>query len=100
MSLFIGNISKRVTASQFEQAFKTHGRCKVDLRVSAQSTQKKFAFVQYENEKDAEAAKNELHNSDFCGLRLNIEWSKNSGRFQENNNRSRRDYGRRRSCSR
>jgi hypothetical protein len=49
--------------------------------------------VQFDNDKEAEAAKNELHNSDLCGLKLNIEWAKNSGRFQENNNRGRKDYG-------
>lgn len=94
MSLFVGNISKRVTVPQFEQAFRNFGRCRVDLRVCHPTSEKKFAFVQYDNEKEAESAKNELHNSDLCGLKLNIEWAKNSGRFQENNNRGgRKDYG-------
>jgi len=33
MSLFVGNISKRVTVPQFEQTFRNFGRCRVDLRV-------------------------------------------------------------------
>lgn len=41
----------------------------------------RFAFVQYENERNAEEAKKNLQNRNFSGLRLNIEWSKNSGRF-------------------
>ena len=33
MSLFIGNVSKKVTSQEFEDAFKSHGNCKIDLRV-------------------------------------------------------------------
>jgi len=33
MSLFIGNVSKKVTAQEFEAAFKSYGNCKIDLRV-------------------------------------------------------------------
>lgn len=43
--------------------------------------QKRFAFVQFDNDRHAEEAKKDLQNKNFCGLRLNIEWSKNSGRF-------------------
>lgn len=33
MSLFIGNVSKKVTAQEFEDAFRSYGNCKIDLRV-------------------------------------------------------------------
>lgn len=33
MSLFIGNVSKKVTQQEFEEAFKSFGNCKIDLRV-------------------------------------------------------------------
>jgi len=33
MSLFIGNVSKKVTSQEFEDAFKGYGNCKIDLRV-------------------------------------------------------------------
>lgn len=33
MSLFIGNVSKKVTHQEFEEAFKSFGNCKIDLRV-------------------------------------------------------------------
>lgn len=84
MSLFVGNVSKKVTQKQFEDAFKTYGPCKVDLRVISGLFQKRFAFVQYDNDRHAEQAKKDLQNKNFSGLRLNIEWSKNSGRFNEN----------------
>lgn len=34
MSIFIGNVSKKVTLQEFEDAFKAYGNCKIDLRVS------------------------------------------------------------------
>jgi RNA recognition motif-containing protein len=57
--------------------------------------------VQFESERCAEEAKQSLQNTNFSGLRLNIEWSKNSGRFNENT-RSKNDRSRnkRRSNSR
>lgn len=81
MSLFVGNVSKKVTQKEFEDAFKSYGPCKVDLRVKDRLMQKRFAFVQFDNDRHAEEAKKDLQNKNFCGLRLNIEWSKNSGRF-------------------
>lgn len=35
MSLFIGNVSKKVTQQEFEEAFKSFGNCKIDLRVTS-----------------------------------------------------------------
>ena len=64
--------------------------------------QKRYAFVQFESERCAEEARLALQNTNFSGLRLNIEWSKNSGRFNENT-KSKNDRGgprRRRSNSR
>ena len=92
MSLFVGNISKKVSRNEFEATFKKFGRCKIDLRGNKQSGDKQYAFVQFESDRDAERSKAELHNSDMAGLKLNIEWSKNSGRFGEDSNR-RRDFG-------
>jgi RNA recognition motif-containing protein len=37
MSLFIGNVSKKVTHQEFEDAFKGFGNCKIDLRVASSS---------------------------------------------------------------
>ena len=34
MSLFIGNVSKKVTLQEFEESFKSFGSCKIDLRVT------------------------------------------------------------------
>lgn len=40
MSLFIGNVSKKVTAQKFEDAFKSYGNCKIDLRVISKLSRK------------------------------------------------------------
>ena len=56
--------------------------------------------MQFDSERCAEEAKNTLQNINFSGLRLNIEWSKNSGRFNENSKLSNNHGGRERSRSR
>jgi len=38
--------------------------------------------VEYDDEANAEKAKNELTGYNFGGLRINIEWSKRSGKFR------------------
>ncbi|KAL4429528.1 hypothetical protein ABPG74_014303 [Tetrahymena malaccensis] len=90
MSLFVGNISRNVDQKTIESAFTSFGPCKFEFR-------HRYAFVQYTRDKDGEAAKNELHNKDFGGLKLNVEWSKKSGRFDEND---RKEANRRNSRSR
>ena len=77
MSLFVGNLSKNVVESDFYSAFKAFGNCKIDLRI-------KYSFVVYDHDADAERALKELNNADICGHRINVEWSKQSGRFDEN----------------
>ncbi|EGR27768.1 hypothetical protein IMG5_189690 [Ichthyophthirius multifiliis] len=85
MSLFIGNISRNVDQKTIENVFNSYGPCKIEFR-------HRYAFVQYAKDKDGEAAKNDLNNKEFGGLKLNVEWSKKSGRFDENHsvNKSRR----------
>jgi len=77
MSLFVGNISKNVDQKTIEKAFKEFGSCKVDFR-------RRYAFISFSKDRDAEDAKDDLNGKDFGGLRLKVEWSKKSGRFEEN----------------
>ena len=51
--------------------------------------------MQFDNDRHAEEAKKDLQNKNFSGLRLNIEWSKNSGRFNENKSDPKQNHGRR-----
>ena len=54
MSLFIGNISRNVGASEFESNFERIGPCTVNFKGS-------FAFVEYKDERDAEEAISQLN---------------------------------------
>ncbi len=74
MSLFVGNISKNIDQRQLEKAFISFGKCKIDKRTS-------YAFIEFDDEIDAEDAKNKLSGQDFGGLRINVEWSKRSGKY-------------------
>ena len=40
-----------------------------------------FAFVEFKDERDAEDALRDLQGKDLGGLKIAIEWSKKSGRF-------------------
>ncbi len=41
-----------------------------------------FAFVTFIDERDAVEAKESLHDTDIDGQRINIEWTKESGRYE------------------
>lgn len=62
MSLFVGNVSKHVSNRELEALFKKFGKCKIDLRVFFILCQDRYAFVQFDNTNNAEAAKKELQN--------------------------------------
>lgn len=92
MSLFVGNVSKNVSSRDLEKAFGKYGDCEVDLRVHPHTSlisQRSYAFIKFKEENDAEEAKAKLHNEDFGGLKINIEWSKKSGRYDSKEARKR-----------
>ena len=60
MSLFIGNISRNVGASEFEANFERIGPCTVNFKGS-------FAFVEYKDERDGEEAISQLNQKDIGG---------------------------------
>jgi len=74
MSLFVGNISKNVRPFELEDSFNKYGKCSVKHKGS-------YAFVEYDDDKDAEEAKENLHDKDLGGLNIAIEWSKHSGNY-------------------
>merc|ERR1740117_485147 len=74
MSLFVGNLSKSVRDDDLKDEFGRFGQCKCIIKGS-------FAFIDYENDGDAEKAKTELINKNLGGLNINIEWSKKSIKF-------------------
>ena len=74
MSLFVGNISRNVRVRELEGAFLKYGECRVRLKGS-------YAFVEFDEEKQAEEAMENLKGVNIGGLNLSVEWSKRSGRY-------------------
>ena len=88
MSLFIGNISKTVTSSELEKLFGEYGSSRINYKGS-------YAFAEFDHEKDAEEALDNLQSKDIEGRKINIEWSKKSRKFDESkSNRRRRSVSR------
>ncbi|CDW90887.1 rna binding protein [Stylonychia lemnae] len=74
MSLFVGNISKNVRKTDLVDEFEKFGKCDINHKGT-------YAFIEFDSERDAEDAVTELQGKDMGGLKINIEWSKKSGRF-------------------
>lgn len=89
MSLFIGNLSRNVTASELEKEFSEYGQCRINYKGT-------FAFAEFESEKDAEDAYDRLQSKDMGGKRINLEWSKKSRKYDEKKSRRRRSVSSRR----
>ena len=83
MSLFVGNISRNARAEDIEKEFKNFGACRVKFKGS-------YAFIEYDVEREAEDAIRSMHNKSIDGRDLNIEWSKNSGRFDPSHSKKRK----------
>ena len=76
MSLFIGNLSRHVRYEDLRDEFERMGPCSIKQKEF-------FAFVDYDNEGDAQKAITNLMNKDMEGRKLNIEWSKKSRNFSD-----------------
>lgn len=83
MSLFIGNISRSVTANDLEKSFGEYGSCRINYKGS-------YAFAEFENDKDAEEALDALQQKNLGGRPINIEWSKKSKKFDATKSKRRR----------
>lgn len=75
MSLFIGNIANLITAKELEDIFSKYGKCKINYKGA-------YAFAEYEEDKEAKIAKEQLQNKEINGQNLNIEWSKKSNHYE------------------
>ena len=75
MSLFIGNIANAITSKELEDIFSKYGKCKINYKGA-------YAFAEYEEDKEAKLAKEQLQNKEINGQNLNIEWSKKSNHYE------------------
>jgi len=81
VKLFVGGISYEATESEIKDLFSTHGTIKeAHLAMDSESGRSKgFAFITFENKKDALAAIKALNKSELKGRRISVEESKSSG---------------------
>lgn len=92
-SLFIGNIAREANERDLQEEFDRIGQCQFRFKVRTSSStycvcfQGQFAFVEYDNEKDAEQAIQELNDKDFSGRRISVQYSKKSGKYDSTNDR-------------
>ena len=82
MSLFIGNLSRDTREKDIEDLFSPYGKCKINFKGT-------FAFAAFEEEKEAEKAKEELQSKKVCGREINVEWCKSKPRGERDRERER-----------
>ena len=71
MSLFIGNVSKSVTAKDLHIYFDKYGKNTIEVKGN-------YAFVDFEQVRAAEQARNALNGKPLGGRELKVEWSRSS----------------------
>jgi RNA recognition motif-containing protein len=69
MSLFIGNIAKTVTAKDLHAFFDKYGKNAIDVKGN-------YAFVDFDQVRAAEQAKNALNGKQIGGKEVKVEWSR------------------------
>ena len=82
MSLFIGNLSRDTTEKDIEELFSKYGKCKINFKGS-------YAFAAFEDQKEAEKAKDELNSEKLNGRQINVEWCRSKPRGERGNDRGR-----------
>ncbi|KAH8824019.1 hypothetical protein DL96DRAFT_1616116 [Flagelloscypha sp. PMI_526] len=78
--LFVAGFDPQTRAKDLAYEFERYGplvRCDVPAPRNPNATHKPYAFVEFQNPRDAEDAYYEMHNRYFEGHRLGIQWAKN-----------------------
>ncbi|GJJ70958.1 hypothetical protein EMPS_03308 [Entomortierella parvispora] len=73
-TVYVGHLSLRTERRDVEELFEKYGRVlSVELKHGG------FAFVEYEDPRDADDAVNKLNGYELDGQRISVEWSRRSG---------------------
>jgi len=86
MSLFVGRISSQVRKEDLEELFSKYGHLK---RCDSKGS---FAFVTFEESKDAEEAIKECNGKDWNGSNMIVEWTKRNNNSSSSDRRESRCY--------
>ncbi|KAI9311192.1 hypothetical protein BX666DRAFT_1998841 [Dichotomocladium elegans] len=79
--LFVTGFSSRIRTYDLALEFERYGRLvRCDIPTPKSASSKPYAFVEYEDPRDAEDAFNEMHGRRVDGRTLNIQWAKNAPR--------------------
>ncbi|GJJ73849.1 hypothetical protein EMPS_06207 [Entomortierella parvispora] len=73
-TVYVGHLSPRTERRDVEELFEKYGRV-----VSVELKHGGFAFVEYEDPRDADDAVNKLNGYELDGNRISVEWSRRSG---------------------
>eukprot|EP01097_Dermamoeba_algensis_P007309 TRINITY_DN4602_c0_g1_i1.p1 TRINITY_DN4602_c0_g1~~TRINITY_DN4602_c0_g1_i1.p1 ORF type:complete len:203 (-),score=40.03 TRINITY_DN4602_c0_g1_i1:267-875(-) len=100
-TLFVGGLSAHTKTQDVAHAFKKFGRLlRCDIPTPG-GRSKGFAFVEFEDERDAEEAFNGMRNKKICGREVSLQFAKRSpsSAWRYRNNEDRRERRRRRDSS-
>ncbi|CAK4099109.1 hypothetical protein LEN26_020141 [Aphanomyces euteiches] len=98
--VFVGNLSDKVKESEIREKFEKFGKI-VSISIKTPSRPPAFAFVEYEDVRDAEDAVREMNGTDMDGNQLRVEITKRGPRGEDgrrdddrdDDRRSRRQHG-------
>lgn len=88
--LYIGNLNKDVSQRDIESVFKRHGKI-LRCEVKNKGFGPVYAFIEFDDDRDAEDALNSENGKDMCGSSMVVEYTKDRS---EKRNRDRGGYGR------
>ncbi|KAG9401920.1 hypothetical protein AC1031_007624 [Aphanomyces cochlioides] len=98
--VFVGNLSDKVKESEIREKFEKFGKI-VSISIKTPSRPPAFAFVEYEDVRDAEDAVREMNGTEMDGNQLRVEITKRGPRGEDgrrdddrdDDRRSRRQHG-------
>lgn len=85
MSLYLGNLSSRVTRGDLESVFRRFGRCTIQVK-------DRYGFVVYDYPAVAEKALKNLRGKRICGEPITISWSNRQPRALQRSTKSGKSY--------
>ncbi|KAG2173756.1 hypothetical protein INT43_005176 [Umbelopsis isabellina] len=89
-TLYVAGFAPRMRARDLGYEFERYGRLvRCDIPGQKNPTAKPFAFVEFEDPRDAEDALNEMHGRYIEGHTLTIQWAKSSASSRWRQDRSR-----------